>query len=272
MSTHIKPTSWLTKDKKTYFFPLICCSCSSWFPSVGDMKFHFANCKTLHRNLQCRHCACIFTDWHTFIMHVNAKGMSLAKPHSEAFFWKNIANWQNPQLNTNSDFLNVAMQHANLTILPTQSVQVSDPTFPNTQDSTLPILSLSEPAVATALAPKPADTHSVTTYASIFTQTTPIHNLPLVNDMDACIPISLWQANATHLQSIKEHVNALLQLNLLLAQLLLYRMLPDRFLSAHEQFVLQTSVAQSLWPNTFLQCSTVCELLNAILAWLYEQL
>jgi len=90
--------------------------------------------------------------------------------------------------------------------------------------------------------------------------------------MDAYIPISLWQTHATYLQSLKEHVNALLQLNLLLAQLLLYRMLPDRFLSAHEQFVLQTSVAQSLWPNTFLNCSTVCELLNAILVWLYEQL
>jgi len=105
-----------------------------------------------------------------------------------------------------------------------------------------------------------------------FTQTTPTHNSPLANYMDACIPISLWQANATYLQSLKEHVNALLQLNLLLAQLLLYRMLPDRFLSAHEQFVLQTSVAQNVWPNTFLSCSTVCELLNAILVWLYEQL
>ena len=73
------------------------------------------------------------------------------------------------------------------------------------------------------------------------------------------------------LQSLKEHVNALLQLNLLLAQLLLYRMLPDRFLTAHEQFVLQTSVAQFLWPSSLLHCSTVCELLNAMLAWLYEQ-
>jgi len=89
--------------------------------------------------------------------------------------------------------------------------------------------------------------------------------------MDAYIPISLWQVNATHLQSLKEHVNALLQLNLLLAQLLLYRILPDRFLSANEQFLLQTSVAQSLWPNTFLHCSKVSELLNAILVWLYEQ-
>jgi len=236
------------------------------------MKFHFGTCKTLHRNLQCSHCACIFTDWHTFIMHVNAKGMSLAKPHSEAFFWKNIANWQNPQLNNNSDFLNVAMQHANISILPTQTLVVSDPTFSTMQDIRLSILSASQPATATAAAPQLLDTQSFVSYASIFTQTTPTHHLPLANDREANIPTSLWQANATHLQSLKEHVNALLQLNLLLAQLLLYRMQPDRFLSAHEQFVLQTSVAQSLWPNTFLYCSKVSELLNAILAWLYEQL
>ena len=146
---------------------------------------------------------------------------------------------------------------------------VSDPTFPTTQDITLPILSASQLATAAATAPY---IQSTTSYASIFTQTTPTHHLPFANDMEAHIPISLWQANATHLQSLKEHVNALLQLNLLLAQLLFYRMQPDRFLSAHEQFVLQTSVAQSLWPTTFLHCSTVCELLNAILAWLYEQL
>jgi len=90
--------------------------------------------------------------------------------------------------------------------------------------------------------------------------------------MEISIPISLWQTHAANLQSLQEHVNALLQLNLLLAQLLLYRMQPDRFLTAHEQFVLQNSVVQSLWPNTFLTCSTVSELLSAILAWLYEQL
>jgi len=204
-------------------------------------------------------------------MHVNAKGMSLAKPHSEAFFWKNIANWQNPQVNNNSDFLNVAMQHANLTILPTQTLVVSNPTFPTTQDITLPILSAPQSVIAAAAAPHLLDTQSTVSYASIFTQTTPIHHSPIANDREANIPISLWQANATHLQSLKEHVNALLQLNLLLAQLLLYRMQPDRFLSAHEQFVLQTSVAQSLWPSTFLHCSKVSELLNAILVWLYEQ-
>ena len=115
------------------------------------------------------------------------------------------------------------------------------------------------------------DTQSNVCHASIFTQTTPTHISPLNSDLEISIPISLWQTHATTLQSLQEHVNALLQLNLLLAQLLLYRMQPDRFLTAHEQFVLQNSVVQSLWPNTFLTCSTVSELLSAILAWLYEQ-
>jgi len=272
MSTHSKPTSWLTKDKKTYFFPLICCSCSSWFPSVGDMKFHFGNCKTLHRNLQCGHCACIFTDWHTFIMHVNVKGMSLAQPYSDVFSWKNMAHWHNPQANQNSDILNVAMQHANLTHLPTQTLMISDPIVSTSQDTKLPILSVPQSSVTTAtVVPDTSDTPSNVCHASIFTQTTPIHHLSSDSDLEISIPISLWQTHATNLQSLQEHVNALLQLNLLLAQLLLYRMLPDRFLTTHEQFVLQTSVAQFLWPSSLLHCSTVCELLNAMLAWLYEQ-
>jgi len=272
MSDNSKPTSWLTKDKKTYFFPLICCTCSTWFPSVGDMKFHFGNCKTLHRTLQCGHCACIFTDWHSFIMHVNVKGMSLAQPYSDAFSWKNIAHWQNPQTNQNSDILSVAMQQANLTILPTQTLMPSDPISLNTQDNKLPILSAPPPFANTAtVVQDPLDTQSNVGHASIFTQTTPAHNLFSNSDLEISIPISLWQSYATNLQSLQEHVNALLQLNLLLAQLLLYRMQPDRFLTANEQFVLQHSVAQSIWPQTFLQCSTVSELLNAILVWLYEQ-
>jgi len=125
-------------------------------------------------------------------MHVNAKGMSLAKPHSEVFSWKNIAYWQNPQLNNNSDYLNVAIQHANLSILPTQILVVSNPTFPTTQDITLPILSASQPATAAA-APYILDTQSTISHASIFTQTTPTYHLSLANGMDANIPISLWQ-------------------------------------------------------------------------------
>jgi len=272
MSANSKPTSWLTKDKKTYFFPLICCTCSTWFPSVGDMKFHFGNCKTLHRNLQCGHCACIFTDWHSFIMHVNVKGMSLAQPYSDAFSWKNIAHWQNPQTNQNSDILSVAMQHADVTTLPSHKFEPSDSILLLTQDSETPILLQPSSSMPTTTeVHNTTDTQSSVGHASIFTQTTPAHNLFSNSDLEISIPISLWQSYAANLQSLQEHVNALLQLNLLLAQLLLYRMQPDRFLTAHEQFVLQHSVAQSIWPQTFLQCSTVSELLNAILVWLYEQ-
>ena len=236
------------------------------------MKFHFGNCKTLHRNLQCGHCACIFTDWHTFIMHVNVKGMSLAQPYSDAFSWKNIAHWQNSQINQNSDILSVAMQQANLTILPTQTLMISDKISLNTQDNKLPILSAPPSSANTAtVVQDPLDIQSNACHASIFTQTTPINYLSSNSDLEISIPISLWQTHAANLQSLQEHVNALLQLNLLLAQLLLYRMQPDRFLTAHEQFVLQHSVAQSIWPQTFLQCSKVSELLNAILVWLYEQ-
>ena len=122
------------------------------------------------------------------------------------------------------------MQHANITILPTQSVQVSEPILSSTQDVTFPILSAPDSNTTTIVVSQPLDTQSTISHASIFTQTTPTQNLPFLNDMDAYIPISLWQTHATNLQSFKEHVNALLQLNLLLAQLLLYRMLPDRFL------------------------------------------
>jgi len=272
MSDNSKPTSWLTKDKKTYFFPLICCTCSTWFPSVGDMKFHFGNCKTLHRNLQCGHCACLFTDWHSFIMHVNVKGMSLAQPYSDAFCWKNIAHWQNPQTNQNSDILSVAMQHADVTTLHSQNFEPTDSISLSVQDSKTPISSkLSSFTDTTTEVQNTTATQSNVAHASIFTQTTPAHNSLSNSDLEISIPISLWQSYAANLQSLQEHVNALLQLNLLLAQLLLYRMQPDRFLTAHEQFVLQHSVAQSIWPQTFLQCSKVSELLNAILVWLYEQ-
>jgi len=149
---------------------------------------------------------------------------------------------------------------------------VSDPLSLTTQDNTLPILSAPLSSANTATVVQDTlDTQSNVCHASIFTQTTPTHLLSTNSDLEISIPISLWQTHAANLQSLQEHVNALLQLNLLLAQLLLYRMQPDRFLTAHEQFVLQNSVAQSLWPNTFLHCSKVSELLNAILVWLYEQ-
>ena len=58
-------------------------------------------------------------------MHVNAKGMSLAQPFSETFYWQNISYWQNPQTNHHSDILNVAMQHANLPTVQAETPVVS---------------------------------------------------------------------------------------------------------------------------------------------------
>ena len=169
------------------------------------MKFHFGNCKTLHRNLQCGHCACIFTDWHTFIMHVNVKGMSLAQPYSDVFSWKNIAHWQNPQTNQNSDILSVAMQQANVTILPTQTLVVSDPISFDTQSNKLPILSTPLSSANTATVVQDTlDTQSNVCHASIFTQTTPVHHLSSNSDLEISIPISLWQTHAANLQSLQE--------------------------------------------------------------------
>jgi len=232
------------------------------------MKFHFANCKTLHRNLQCGHCACIFTDWHTFIMHVNAKGMSLAQPFSDTFCWQNISYWQNPQNNNNSDILNVAMQHANLPTLQAETPAVST-SFAITTSVPIRMDFSSCPSVTpssiTADIP-------IAACASSCTQTTPMHYLSPTSDLESKFPPALWQLTANNLHSLKEHVNALLQLNLLLAQLLLSRINPDRPLTANEQLMLQASVSQKLWPHTFLYCSTISELCNALLAWLYEQL
>ena len=102
------------------------------------------------------------------------------------------------------------MPHANITILPTQSVQVSEPHSSFTQDVKFPILSAPDSNTTTLVAPQPLDTQSTISHASIFTQTTPTQNLPFLNDVDAYIPISLWQTHANHLQTLKEHVNALL--------------------------------------------------------------
>jgi len=38
MDNNFKPKSWLTKDKKMYYFQLICCNCGKWFSSSGDIS------------------------------------------------------------------------------------------------------------------------------------------------------------------------------------------------------------------------------------------
>jgi len=199
-------------------------------------------------------------------MHVNAKGMSLAQPFSDTFRWQNISYWQNPQTNHHSDILNVAMQHANLPTLQAETPVVSTP-FVITSPAPVKMEFSSCPSVTPSIT---ADI-PITAYASSCTQTTPMHHLSPTNDLESKFPSALWQLTANNLHSLKEHVNALLQLNLLLVQLLLSRVNPDRPLTAHEQLMLQAAVMQKLWPDTFLYCSTVSELLNTILAWLYEQ-
>jgi len=114
MNTVQKPSSTLSKDMKTYFFPLICCNCGTWFPSLGDIKFHFNVCKVSHRYFQCGHCALLFNNWHYFVAHVNTKDMISAKPATDHFSWQNIKKWQNPLKNQHSDILHVAMQHSGL--------------------------------------------------------------------------------------------------------------------------------------------------------------
>jgi len=115
-----KPSSTLSKDMKTYFFPLICCNCGTWFPSLGDIKFHFNICKVSHRYLQCGHCALLFTHWHYFVAHVNTKDMISAQPATDHFSWQNVQKWQNPLQNHHPDLLHVAMQHSGLHTTPLQ--------------------------------------------------------------------------------------------------------------------------------------------------------
>jgi len=86
--------------------------------------------------MQCCHCALIFDNWHNFIAHVNAKGMTLAKPLSEHFLWTNISKWQNPLSSQNSDILHVALQHANLHTSDMHSDAYMTSIIPNTSSST----------------------------------------------------------------------------------------------------------------------------------------
>ena len=191
----------------------------------------------------------------------------MAQPFSDTFCWQNISYWQNPQTNHHSDILNVAMQHANLPTLQAETPAVSTP-FAITTSVPLEMDISSSPPVPSS---STADIF-IAACASSCTQTTPMHYLSPTSDLQSKFPTALWQLSANNLQSLKEHVNALLQLNLLLAQLLLSRITPDRPLTANEQLMLQASVSQKLWPHTFLYCSTISELCNALLAWLYEQL
>jgi len=240
-----KPSSTLSKDMKTYFFPLICCNCGTWFPSLGDIKFHFNVCKASHRYFQCGHCAQLFTNWHYFVVHINTKDMISAQPVTNHFSWQNIKKWQNPLENQHSDILHVAMQHSGL-----------HSTYPqSTVDLSLD-LSMDNMFVA--------NNHN----ASVQTSPQP-HALSLYDPHSHETPL-VSQINA--FSSTYTHVQALLQLNLFIAQLLINKQAINRPFSEWECQVLQTTVSQQLWPDTFLSCQNLSQLHTAILAWLHTLL
>jgi len=242
MNTVQKPSSTLSKDMKTYFFPLICCNCGTWFPSLGDIKFHFNVCKASHRYFQCGHCALLFNSWHYFVAHVNNKDMISAKPATNHFSWQNVKKWQNPLQNQHSDILHVAMQHSGLY-------------------STYP-----QPTVDLSL-DLPTDSMFVANTHNVSVQTSPQPHALSLNDHDSHETPLVSQINA--FSSTYAHVQALLQLNLFIAQLLINRQIINRPFSEWECKVLQTTVSQQLWPDTFLSCQTLSELHIAILAWLH---
>jgi len=214
---------------KTYFFPLICCNCGTWFPSLGDIKFHFNVCKVSHRYLQCGHCALLFCNWLSFVAHINTKDMVSAKPATNHFSWRNIKKWQNPLQNQHSDILHVAMQHSGL--------------HSNNPQPTVD-LSLNLPLDNMLV----ADTNHVSVQTS-----------PLVSETDII--------SSTH-----THVQALLQLNIFLAQLISRRQVASRLLSDLEKDILQLTISQNIWPHSFLSCTTMQDLHNAIIIWLYQQM
>ena len=245
MTTVQKPSSTLSKDMKTYFFPLICCNCGTWFPSLGDIKFHFNVCKVSHRYLQCGHCALLFTNWLSFVAHINTKDMVLAIPATDHFSWQNIKKWQNPLQNQHSDILHVAMQHSGLhSINPPTTVDLS--------------LNL------------PVDNMLVATTNNVSVQTSP---QPLALSLNDYHSHKTPLASATNiLSSTYTHVQALLQLNVFLAQLISCRQVANRLISDSEKDILQLSISQNIWPHSFLSCKTMQELHNAIVVWLYQQI
>jgi len=178
--------------------------------------------------------------------------MISAQPATDHFSWQNIQKWQNPLQNQHSDILHIAMQHSGLhSINPQSTVDLS--------------LNLPSHGMIPATTDKNGLFH---THAC--TQTSPVSHESSLNDHHSDVTPLVFKTNATN--SIYTHVQALLQLNLFIAQLLVNRQVTSRPFSDWEHQVLQTAVSQKIWPNSFLSCATLLELHNAILAWLYEQL
>ena len=86
MSLLWKPSK-LTKDKRTFYFLLICLPCGEWHVSLGDLNMHLSICESQQCNLLCGHCAQQWTDWHDFVNHINRRGMYAELPYDERFQW-----------------------------------------------------------------------------------------------------------------------------------------------------------------------------------------
>jgi len=180
--------------------------------------------------------------------------MISAQPATDHFSWQNMQKWQNPLQNHHSDILHVAMQHSGLH---TTNLQ---PTVD---------LSFNLPLASMPLANSDNACLSVS-HASACTQTSPHSHALFLNDQHSDETSVVPQTNVAY--STHTHVQALLQLNLFVAQLLINRQVANRPFSDWEYQVVQTTVSQNIWPSSFLSYSTLLELHNAILAWLYEQL
>jgi len=168
--------------------------------------------------------------------------MISAQPVTDHFSWQNVQKWQNPLQNHHSDILHVAMQHSGLH---TTNLQPAvDLSFNLPLDSMPP--ATGNNACISAL-PQP-------------------HALSL-NDQHSNETSLVPQTNAAY--STHTHVQALLQLNLFIAQLLINRQVTNRPFSEWEHQALQTTISQKIWPSSFLSCLTLHELHNAILAWLH---
>ena len=143
--------------------------------------------------------------------------------------------WQNPLCNHNSDILHIAMQHSGLhttNLQPTVDLSLN-----------LPLATM--PLACTTETVQPPIAH-----ASIFTQTSPHPHTLLLTDQHFDQLFLVTQTSAIH--SAQMHVQALLQLNLFVAQLLIIRQVANRPFTDWEHQVVQTIVSQNIWPNSFL--------------------
>ena len=178
--------------------------------------------------------------------------MIFAKPLTNHFSWQNIQKWQNPLQNQHSDILHVAMQHSGLHSINPQPI--ADLSF------NLPLDSM----------PLATNDSVCISHASTCTQTSPALYASFLNDQSS--DETSFVSNITATYTIHTHVQALLHLNLFMAQLLINRQIPNTPFSDWEHQVLQTTVSQKIWPTSFLSCSTLLQLHDAILVWLHKPL